>query len=62
MKQGTIVKSFKKCGISSALYHTENSVLFVKSGSLDNNNNNGVMILWNFMTSSKFILHCHLFD
>lgn len=38
--QETITLFFEKCGFSSALYHTDDSVLFGKSKSLGNNNSN----------------------
>jgi len=40
VKHETIVKSFKKCGISDALDGIEDDVLFEESGSSDNNNSN----------------------
>jgi len=40
VKQEITVKSFEKCGISTALYHTEDPLLFVRSGNLNNNNSN----------------------
>lgn len=37
MEHITIKKSFKKCGMSTALYGTGNEVLFDENKTLDNN-------------------------
>jgi hypothetical protein len=40
VKHETILKFFKKCGISNALDGIEDDVLFQESGSLNNNSSN----------------------
>jgi hypothetical protein len=40
VKHETVVKSFKKCGISNALESTEDDTLLVESESSGNNNSN----------------------
>jgi hypothetical protein len=62
-RQGLWNRRFEICGISTALYHTEESVLLVKKLQVWTITIVIIcaVILWNLTTSRNFVLHCHLF-